>query len=49
LQGLQDVTLKHAGLTQVAPNLGILAGFAVVFGVVALARFRPTDAKTGTT
>lgn len=49
LQGLQDVTLRHAGLMQVAPNLGILAGFAVVFGVVALARFRPTDAKTGTT
>ena len=49
LQGLHEVTLGHAGLAQVAPGTGILAGFAVAFGLVAVARFRPTATKVGTT
>jgi ABC-2 type transport system permease protein len=49
LQVLHDVTLGHAGFAQVAPDLGILVGFAVAFAAVAMARFRPSDAKTGTT
>ena len=49
LHGLAEVTLGHAGLVQVAPDVGLLAGFAIAFASVAVACFRPTDVKVGTT
>jgi ABC-2 type transport system permease protein len=49
LNALRDVTLNGAGLRQVAWPVVILLGFTATFVTVAALRFRPTDAKVGTT
>lgn len=49
LQSLHDITLNHAGLSDLGPTLGVLAAFTVGFGLIAAWRFRPTDDKVGTT
>lgn len=40
MSGYQDIIIKGAGIPQVIPNLTVLFGFAIVFFLVGLARFR---------
>lgn len=40
MQGLTDLVLRGQGLAAVLPEAGVLVGFAVVFFVVGVARFR---------
>ena len=49
LNALRDITLKGAGLGDVARPLLVLTGFAVLFAIVAALRFRSSDTKVGTT
>jgi ABC-2 type transport system permease protein len=49
LDALRDITLKGAGLGDVVRPLLVLAGFAVLFALVAALRFRSSDPKVGTT
>ncbi len=49
LRGVQDVTLGHAGLGDVGGPLAGLALFTVACAVAAAVRFKPTEAKIGTT
>ncbi|MBN2177389.1 MAG: ABC transporter permease [Demequinaceae bacterium] len=49
LEGIRDVTLGHAGLVDVAGALVALTVFTVCCGLIAAIRFRPTEAKIGTT
>jgi ABC-2 type transport system permease protein len=49
LKALRDITLNGAGLAHVAPALAVVAGFTMVFALVAALRFRPGDPKVGTT
>ncbi|WP_460806294.1 ABC transporter permease [Micromonospora zhanjiangensis] len=49
LQALEKITLQSAQLRDVAVNILVLLGFAVLFAIVALLRFRAGDQKVGTT
>ncbi|MEV0804780.1 ABC transporter permease [Micromonospora sp. NPDC050200] len=49
LDALHKITLDHAGLADVAPSLLVMAAFTLGFAIVAGLRFRPSDAKVGTT
>ena len=49
LRALHDITLEGAGLARVVPAMLVLAGFGVVFALVAALRFRAADTKVGTT
>jgi len=49
LDAIEDITLHRAGLADVTTALAVLAGFLVLFSVVALARFRAEETKVGTT
>jgi len=49
MSAFRDLTLAHATLCAVAGRVVILLAFAVGFLALALARFRPSDAKIGTT
>lgn len=49
LRGLHEVSLEHAGLTQVLGPLALLVAFAAAFAVLAVLSFRPADRKIGNT
>lgn len=49
MNGLSDVTLRGAGLADVAGPLAVLFGSAAACAVVAAWRFRPSEAKNGLT
>jgi ABC-2 type transport system permease protein len=49
LRPLREITLDGAGLRDVVLPLAVMAGFTLLFALVAALRFRPTDAKVGTT
>ncbi len=40
MQALTDLTMRGEGLLAVLPDIGVLLGFAVVFFVVGVKRFR---------
>lgn len=47
VDGMREVIVEGEGLSGVSTNLAVLAGFAAVFTVVTLRRFRFEDRKTG--
>ncbi|MBT8228260.1 MAG: ABC transporter permease [Dactylosporangium sp.] len=49
LEAIRDITVDGAGLADVAPALLALVGFTLAFAAVVAWRFRPADAKVGTT
>jgi ABC-2 type transport system permease protein len=49
LNGIRDVTLGQAGLADVVGPLFALPAFTLCCGLIAALRFRPTEAKIGTT
>jgi ABC-2 type transport system permease protein len=49
LDGLRTVTLREAGIADLATPMVVLTGFTVGFLAVAVLRFRPSDSKIGTT
>jgi len=40
MQGFQDVLVRGYGLSQIGPEIGALFGFAAVFFLVGVVRFR---------
>lgn len=49
LDAIQRISLRHAGLTDALPAIGVLLAFALGFSAVGALRFRVDSAKTGTT
>lgn len=49
MRGLSDISLKHAGLAQVAGPTAMLLVFSALFAAVAAFRFKPANPKAGTT
>jgi ABC-2 type transport system permease protein len=49
LSALRDITLRGAGLTAVWRPIAVLVAFTLGFALVTALRFRPSDAKVGTT
>ncbi|WBU38792.1 ABC transporter permease [Homoserinibacter sp. YIM 151385] len=47
LDAMRTLSLEPAGLADVAPALGALAGFTTAFALVAALRFRPAQRKAG--
>jgi ABC-type multidrug transport system permease subunit len=40
MQALTDLTMRNEGFLAVLPDIGVLIGFAVVFFVIGVRRFR---------
>lgn len=49
LKAMGDLTLKDVGIADVNTSLLVTAGCTVLFTIVAVLRFRPSDTKAGTT
>ena len=40
MQAMTDITIRGQGLEQILPEAGVLLGFAIVFFIVGVGRFR---------
>lgn len=40
MQAMTDITMRGKGLEQILPEAAVLLGFAVVFFIIGVARFR---------